>query len=70
MGGMEQEEGPRLMTPAEVAHFFRVDSKTLARWVKAGKLRAVWTPGGHRRYYETEVLALPDRKGGRDDSSG
>ena len=48
----------RLLTPQEVATTFRVDPKTVTRWAKAGKLTAFWTPGGHRRYRETEVKAL------------
>ena len=39
-----------LLTPAEVASMFRVDPKTVTRWAKAGKLSAIRTLGGHRRY--------------------
>lgn len=48
----------RLLTPAEVAAAFRVDPKTVTRWAKAGKLTAIRTLGGHRRFQESEVLAL------------
>jgi excisionase family DNA binding protein len=51
-------EPERLMTPAEVASAFRVDPKTVTRWAKAGKLSAVMTLGGHRRYREAEIRAL------------
>ena len=47
-----------LLTPAEVAAMFRVAPKTVTRWAKAGKLRAVHTLGGHRRYYRADVEAL------------
>lgn len=47
-----------LLTPAEVAAMFRVDPKTVTRWAKAGKLSAIRTLGGHRRYREAEVRAL------------
>jgi len=47
-----------LLTPAEVAHAFRVDSKTVVRWAKAGKLTSFRTLGGHRRYRRDEVEAL------------
>ena len=47
-----------LLTPAEVAAMFRVDPKTVTRWAKAGKLSAVRTLGGHRRYSEDEVRGL------------
>jgi excisionase family DNA binding protein len=47
-----------LLTPAEVASLFRVDPKTVTRWAKAGKLTAVRTLGGHRRYRQSEVQGL------------
>lgn len=48
----------RLLTPAEVAHLFRVDTKTVTRWAQARALTSVRTIGGHRRYREDEVLAV------------
>lgn len=47
-----------LLTPSEVATMFRVDPKTVTRWAKAGKLSAIRTLGGHRRYSEAEVRSL------------
>ena len=47
-----------LLTPAEVAKMFRVDPKTVTRWAHQGKLASIRTPGGHRRYRETEVRAF------------
>ena len=37
---------------------FRVDPKTVTRWAQAGKLSAVRTLGGHRRFHEAEVRSL------------
>jgi excisionase family DNA binding protein len=51
-------ENERLLTPAEVAAMFRVDPKTVTRWARDGRLTAVRTLGGHRRYLESEVLGL------------
>lgn len=51
-------EGPKLLTPAEVAQLFRVDPKTITRWAKAGKITSIWTVGGHRRYYLEEIEKL------------
>ena len=51
-------ESEVLLTPSEVASLFRVDPKTVTRWAKAGKLTAIRTLGGHRRYRRTEVLSL------------
>lgn len=47
-----------LLTPAEVAAMVRVDPKTVTRWQKAGKLQAIRTLGGHRRYSAAQVHAL------------
>jgi len=47
-----------LLTPAEVAKLFRVDPKTVTRWAKTGKLTAIRTLGGHRRYRRSEVESL------------
>ncbi|MFN2556404.1 MAG: BldC family transcriptional regulator [Nitriliruptorales bacterium] len=47
-----------LLTPSEVARLFGVNPKTVTRWAEAGKLHAVWTIGGHRRYRASEVYAL------------
>lgn len=49
-----------LLTPAEVAALFRVDSKTVTRWAKDARLTSVRTLGGHRRYRAAEVYALLD----------
>ena len=48
----------RLLTPAEVAAMLRVDPKTVTRWARAGKITAIRTLGGHRRYRASEVRAL------------
>lgn len=54
----ESAELDGLLTPSEVAALFRVDPKTVTRWAQAGKLHAIRTLGGHRRYRESEVRAL------------
>lgn len=56
---METEhQDDMLLTPGEVAAKFRVDPKTVTRWANAGKLNALRTLGGHRRYRSSEVEAL------------
>lgn len=47
-----------LLTTSEVARMFRVDAKTVTRWARAGKLNAIRTLGGHRRYRESHIQAL------------
>ena len=48
----------RLLTPGEVAALFRVDPKTVTRWASAGRIGSIRTPGGHRRFRESEVKTL------------
>lgn len=52
-----------LMTPSEVASLFRVDPKTVTRWAAAGRLGSIRTPGGHRRFRQSEVYALLNGSG-------
>ncbi len=55
----------RLLTPAEVAALLRVSPKTVTRWAKKKKVGSIRTPGGHRRFRESEVRALLE-----DDADG
>ena len=48
----------RLLTPGEVAALFRVDPKTVTRWASAGRIGSIRTPGGHRRFRESEVREM------------
>ena len=55
---MSIDASERLLTPGEVALMFRVDPKTVTRWASAGRIGSIRTPGGHRRFRESEVRAL------------
>ena len=44
-----------LLTPSEVAVMFKVNPKTVTRWARAGKISAVRTLGGHRRFRASEI---------------
>ncbi len=48
----------RLLTPGEVALLFRVDPETVTRWASAGRIGSIRTPGGHRRFRESEIHDL------------
>jgi excisionase family DNA binding protein len=52
------ESRDRLLTPGEVASLFRVDPKTVTRWAAAGRINSIRTPGGHRRFRESEIREL------------
>ena len=47
-----------LLTPAEVAEIFGVNSKTVTRWADSGRLGFIRTRGGHRRFRRSEITAL------------
>ncbi|HUC14654.1 MAG TPA: BldC family transcriptional regulator [Acidimicrobiales bacterium] len=57
----EQLQGDSLLTPAEVAALFRVNPKTVTRWARAGKITAIRTLGGHRRFRATEIRRCLDQ---------
>jgi excisionase family DNA binding protein len=44
-----------LLTPGEVAVMFRVNPKTVTRWARSGRISAIRTIGGHRRFRATEI---------------
>ncbi|TML42800.1 MAG: BldC family transcriptional regulator, partial [Actinobacteria bacterium] len=51
----DQHSPDALLTPAEVAALFRVNPKTVTRWARAGKITAIRTLGGHRRFRASEI---------------
>ena len=52
---MQPNDDDALLTPSEVAAMFRVNPKTVTRWARAGKISAIRTLGGHRRFKASEI---------------
>lgn len=52
---MSQMSTEKLLDIAETAERLGVAIKTLREWDASGEFKAVRTPGGHRRYRESEV---------------
>ncbi len=52
---VETNDDDTLLTPSEVAAMFRVNPKTVTRWARAGKISAIRTLGGHRRFRASEI---------------
>lgn len=52
-----------LLTPGQAALILGVDPKTVARYARDGKLSAQRTLGGHRRFKESEIRELAQRRG-------
>jgi excisionase family DNA binding protein len=42
---------------------FRVNPKTVTRWARAGRISAVRTLGGHRRFRASEIRKLLEEVG-------
>ena len=56
MQGIPEDDA--LLTPSEVAAMFRVNPKTVTRWARAGKISAIRTLGGHRRFRAAEIRSF------------
>lgn len=63
-GQVGQVKRRDLMTPGEVAELLRVDPKTVTRWANQGRLFSIRTPGGHRRFKASEILAIAQGRNG------
>jgi excisionase family DNA binding protein len=48
----------QLLRPGQVAALFQVSRRTIGDWARAGKLDAIITPGGHRRFRARQVREL------------
>ena len=48
----------RWLTLGQACRVLNVDESTLRRWADSGQMRTFRTPGGHRRFAESDVLAI------------
>lgn len=55
----------RWLTLGQACKLLNVDESTLRRWADAGQVRTFRTPGGHRRFAETDVRAIVGGRGKR-----
>lgn len=44
------------LTPGQVAELFMVTAAAVRLWAEKGELKALMTPGGHRRFLKTDML--------------
>jgi excisionase family DNA binding protein len=54
-GGQDRDD---LLTATQLAAMLRVDRKTVGSWVRAGRIVALRTPLGHRRFRTSDVDRL------------
>lgn len=52
----------KYLAVGEVAEAFGVTPATVRNWERAGKLRAIRTPGNQRRFAESDIEALLARE--------
>jgi excisionase family DNA binding protein len=52
---LADDQPDELLTPAEAARRLGVTPNTVTRWSRAGKISAIQTIGGHRRYWSSEI---------------
>jgi excisionase family DNA binding protein len=58
MQGKYPERPDDLLPPAESAKLIGISRDTLKRWEKKGRITALRTPEGHRRFRRRDVEAL------------
>lgn len=47
-----------LMKPGEIGRMLHVSARTVSLWAIKGKIPFITTPGGHRRFRESDVRKL------------
>lgn len=60
----------KLLSPKEVKKRYSISDRTLYRYEKQGKLYPARTPGGHRRYLESELIQLFQRDKNENNDPG
>ena len=60
----------RWLTLGQSCRLLNVDESTLRRWADAGQVRTFRTPGGHRRFAESDVRSIVDGRGKKQTLSG
>jgi excisionase family DNA binding protein len=60
----------RWLTLGQACRLLNVDESTLRRWADAGQVRTFRTPGGHRRFAESDVRGIVEGRGKKQQFSG
>lgn len=68
--GLAPLEQDRWLTLGQACRLLNVDESTLRRWADASQVRTFRTPGGHRRFAETDVRAIVSGRTRRQAHSG
>lgn len=54
----KQKKTKHYLKPSEAAELLRVEPGTIRVWAQSGRLRAMTTPGGHRRFAYNDLVAF------------
>ncbi|MDH5516195.1 MAG: response regulator [Gammaproteobacteria bacterium] len=60
---MKEDVSKKLLTPNDVAELLLVSPTTVRFWAHKGALKALTTPGGHRRFNYEDVEAFANSRG-------
>jgi len=63
------KEAEQLLTPREAAAAVGVSYATIKKWILAGKLKTIQTPGGHHRIPESALAPLSSARDGSQPDS-
>ncbi len=54
---------PEWLTLGQAARYLGVAQSTIRKWSDSGRVRAFYTPGGHRRFRRTDLEAFVETSG-------
>lgn len=57
-GAEQAGRGAEYLSPSQTAELLHVSPKTVTRWATQGRLPAIVTLGGHRRFRRSDVEAI------------
>lgn len=58
---MKEDASADVLTTSQAAKLLGISVRTAQLWIESGSLRSWKTPGGHRRVYRSDVMALINR---------
>lgn len=60
---IKERNETQILTPNQVAEMLMVSPAAVRQWASKGELAALTTPGGHRRFRLSEVVAFAQNRG-------
>jgi len=60
---MQKNSKTQILTPNQVAEMMMVSPATVRQWAAKGLLKALTTPGGHRRFRMSDIILFAEKQG-------